>query len=214
MDRASASGAEGRKFESCRARLELSPDYPVQTERLWLRPLSEDDTDQLVAYRSSPEVARYVPFTPMDHTAVIERINGVWSPTAITGPAQFLTLGAELKDTQHLIGDVLLAYTSEEHRSGEVGWVLNPEFQGHGYATEAAEAVLRMGFEELGLHRIMARVDARNEPSLRVCKRLGMRQEAHLVENEWFKGEWSDEIDFAMLEHEWRERAARQSSSE
>jgi RimJ/RimL family protein N-acetyltransferase len=81
--------------------------------------------------------------------------------------------------------------------------VLHPDFGGHGYDTEAARAMLRLGFEELGLHRIIARVDERNEPSANVARRLSMRQEARLVENEWFKGEWSTELDFAMLAHEW-----------
>ena len=64
--------------------------------------------------------------------------------------------------------------------------------------------MLRLGFDGLRLHRIIARVDARNTASAAVLRRLGMRQEAYLRENEWFKGEWTDEIDFAILESEWR----------
>jgi RimJ/RimL family protein N-acetyltransferase len=63
--------------------------------------------------------------------------------------------------------------------------------------------MLRLGFEELGLHRIIARLDERNEPSARLARRVGMRQEARLIENEVFKGEWSTELDFAMLATEW-----------
>jgi RimJ/RimL family protein N-acetyltransferase len=70
--------------------------------------------------------------------------------------------------------------------------------------TEACRVLLALAFDGLGLHRVMARVDARNDASARVLRRLGMRQESHLRENEWFKGEWSDELDFAMLEDEWR----------
>jgi RimJ/RimL family protein N-acetyltransferase len=68
--------------------------------------------------------------------------------------------------------------------------------------------LLHLGFDGLGLHRITARLDARNQASARVAGRLGMRQEAHLLHNEWFKGEWSDELDFAMLEAEWSDRKA------
>jgi RimJ/RimL family protein N-acetyltransferase len=53
---------------------------------------------------------------------------------------------------------------------------------------------------------VIARVDARNAASARLATRLGMRQEAHLRENEWFKGEWTDEIDFAVLAQEWPSR--------
>lgn len=98
----------------------------------------------------------------------------------------------------------MLFWHNAQHRGGEIGYVINPDHQGRGYATEACRVLLRLGFDELGLHRITARVDRRNEPSAHVLRRLGMRQEAHLVQNEWFKGDWSDELDFAMLEDEWR----------
>ena len=84
-----------------------------------------------------------------------------------------------------------------------MAYVLHPVFSGHGYATEAARAVLGLGFDDLGLHRIVARIDERNEPSARLARRLGMREEARLVHNEFFKGEWSTELDFAMLAEEW-----------
>ena len=87
--------------------------------------------------------------------------------------------------------------------------MFNPALGGHGYATEAANAMLRLGFEGLGLHRIVARIEERNEPSVKLARRLGMRQEARLVHNEIFKGEWSTEVDFAMLADEWYGRFRR-----
>ena len=69
--------------------------------------------------------------------------------------------------------------------------------------------MLRLGFEGLGLHRIVARIEERNEPSVKLARRLGMRQEARLVHNEFFKGEWSTEVDFAMLAGEWYRLARR-----
>lgn len=182
---------------------ELRPDYPVRTERLLLRPLTVRDVDMLLAYRSRPEVCRYVPFEPMDRRLIEERLAGQWACTALTDEGQGLTLGAELAQTGELIGDVILFWHSREHRGGEIGYVLNPDFSGRGYATEAARAMLGLGFDGLGLHRIIARVDERNEASARVARRLGMRQEARLVQNELFKGEWSTELDFAMLADEW-----------
>lgn len=181
----------------------LRPDYPIRTERLLLRPLTLDDVDALLAYRSRPDVCRYVPFQPMDRRVVEERLAGQWALTALTDEGQALTLGVELARTGELVGDVILFWHSREHRGGEIGYVFNPDFSGHGYATEAAHALLRLGFEDLGLRRIVARIDERNEASARVLRRLGMRQEARLVENEFFKGEWSTELDFAMLADEW-----------
>ena len=101
-----------------------------------------------------------------------------------------------------------LFWRSQEHKQGEVGYVFNPAYHGRGLATEAVGALLRLGFEGLGLHRITGQLDARNTASARVLERAGLRREAHLVENEFVKGEWTDELIYAILRSEW---AARQS---
>ncbi len=183
--------------------MELRPDYPVRTARLLLRPLSAADTDALLSYRSLAEVCRFVPFEPMTVAVVAGKLEDGWSRTQITAEGEAVTLGIELIDTSQLIGDVMLHFHSATHRGGEVGWVLNPSYSGCGYATEAVHAVLHLAFDQLGLHRVIARVDARNEASLRLGARLRMRREARLIGNEWFKGAWSDEIDLALLEDEW-----------
>lgn len=182
---------------------ELRPRYPIGTPRLSLRPLRRDDVDALLAYRSRPDVCRYVPFDPMDRGAVEERLATDWARTALTDEGQALTLGVELTASGTLVGDVVLFWHSRQHRSGEIGYVFDPRAAGNGYATEAARALLGLAFDGLGLHRVTGRVDERNEPSARVLRRLGMRQEARLVHNELFKGEWSTELDFAMLADEW-----------
>ncbi len=96
-----------------------------------------------------------------------------------------------------------------QHQQGEIGYTFNPAYHGRGLATETALALLRLGFEGLGLHRITGHLDARNTASARVLERAGMRREAHLVENEFVKGEWSDELVYAMLRSEWEARQAR-----
>jgi RimJ/RimL family protein N-acetyltransferase len=185
----------------------LAPVYPVRSARLLLRPLAAADVGALLAYRSLPEVCRYVPFEPMGREDVMARLREQWSCHALAQEGDALILGAELADTGQLIGDVMLRWISAEHRCGEIGYVFSPAFAGRGFAGEAAHAVLHLAFDDLGLHRVMARLDARNTASARLAARLGMRQEAHLVENEWFKGEWTDELDFALLGREWPSRA-------
>ena len=192
----------------------LRPSYPIRTERLLLRPLTVADADALLAYRGRDDVSRYVPFEPMSREYILELIAGRWARTELTDEGQSLTLGAEvaetgLAETGELTGDVVLFWHSREHAGGELGYVFNPALGGRGYATEAANAMLRLGFEGLGLHRIVARIEERNEPSVKLARRLGMRQEARLVDNEFFKGEWSTEVDFAMLAEEWYGRARR-----
>jgi len=192
----------------------LRPRYPVTTPRLLIRPLTPADADGLLAYRSIPDVCRYVPFEPQTRDELLERIATRWTRTELTAEGQVIFLGVQVRDTGALAGDVMLAWQSQEQSCGEIGAVFNPDLSGRGYATEALDAVLRLGFEGLGLHRIIARIDERNDPSVRLVHRLGMRQEARLVENEWFKGQWTTELDYAMLAGEWQARAAPARGSE
>ncbi len=188
------------------AAVAVSPNYPIRSSRLLLWPLDDLDIAALVAYRSLPEVCRYVPFDPMDAAQVTAHMRGPYGRSTFDVEGNAIFIGAALADTKELVGDVMLRWASREHRSGEVGYVFSPRFSGQGYATEAVHMVLHIGFEDLDLHRIFARVDARNSASARLARRLGMRQEAHLRDNEWFKGGWSDELDFALLEPEWQEQ--------
>jgi RimJ/RimL family protein N-acetyltransferase len=103
-----------------------------------------------------------------------------------------------------MVGDVVLEWISRRHRQGEIGYIVHPDHHGRGYATEACRPLLRVAFEEMGLHRVVGRLDARNTASARVLEKLGMRREAHLVENEWVKEEWQSEVVYAILDREWR----------
>lgn len=182
----------------------LAPSYPVETERLLLRPIDPvGDVDALHAYQSLPQVCRYVPFEPRTREEIAERLRNpervLW---ALMEPGQALDLAIVLRETGELVGDIVLFW--RDATNGEIGYVVHPDHQGRGIATEAARAMLRLAFEDLGLHRVMARIDQRNPASAAVLTKLGMRREAVLVENEWFKGEWSTEEDFAILDREWR----------
>jgi RimJ/RimL family protein N-acetyltransferase len=74
----------------------------------------------------------------------------------------------------------MLAWHSRQHAAGEIGYVLHPDHGGQGLASEAVRALLEIAFVTIGLHRVSARIDARNLRSLRLAERLGMRREAHL----------------------------------
>jgi RimJ/RimL family protein N-acetyltransferase len=151
----------------------------------------------------------------MSRSEVLDRIRT--SLGQLTDEGQALTAGVELPAARapsaavegqparrgSVIGDVVLMWRSREHATAEIGYVFHPDHRGQGFATEAVGALLDIAFGTYRLHRVTARIDARNLASLRLAERVGMRQEAHLLENEWFKGAWSDEIDFAMLQREW-----------
>ena len=186
--------------------MRLCPSYPIVTSRLRLRPLELGDLEALLDYHSRPDVHRYLPMEHMDEATILDRISrGAWSRSTLEEEGQALVLGVVLGGTGELVGDIMLRWTSSANRSGEIGYVLHPGHQGRGYAAEAANAILFLAFEELGLHRVIARIDARNGPSIALSERLGMRQEANLLENDWVRGEWTDEVDFGMLELEWRQ---------
>jgi RimJ/RimL family protein N-acetyltransferase len=182
----------------------LRPTYPIATERLLLRPFEPGDLDALLAIHGDPQVTRYLYWETRGRDELRDVLAEKLGRTALADEGDGLNLAAVLKRTGELVGDVVLFWRSREHRQGEVGYMLAPAHGGRGYATEAARELLRLGFEELGLHRITGRLDARNEPSVRVLERLGMRREAHLVENERVKGEWTSELVYALLEREWR----------
>jgi RimJ/RimL family protein N-acetyltransferase len=184
----------------------LAPDYPIETERLLLRPIDPvGDVDAVHAYLCREDVCAYIPIEPRTREQVVERYRDPKrSRSVLTEAGQALCLAVVLKETGALIGDVLLMWHSAEHRTAEIGYVFNPAHHGRGYATEAARVLLALGFDGLGLHRITARIEDLNPASGAVLRKLGMRQEAVLVENEWFKGRWSTEVDFAILESEWR----------
>ncbi len=124
--------------------------------------------------------------------------------TSIREEGDSLAFAIEPKDAGVVVGEVTLEWVSREHRQGEIGYIVDPDHQGGGYATEACRPLLRIAFEDLGLHRVFGCVEARNDASARVLEKLGMRREARLVENEWAKDEWHSEVVYAILDREWR----------
>jgi RimJ/RimL family protein N-acetyltransferase len=178
--------------------------YPIETERLVLRPYRDTDFDALLGLQTRDDVTRYLLYDAKTPERVHESLALRMMLPPLDADGQALTLAAELRATGAVIGDVTLFRVSMVHQQGEIGFVFHPDFHGHGYAREAAQAVLRAGFDRLGMHRIVGRCDARNSASAALMKRLGMRQEAHFVRNEYIKGEWTDELVFAILEDDQR----------
>jgi RimJ/RimL family protein N-acetyltransferase len=185
------------------------PDLPIRTARLMVRPFTAADFADLYAIRSREDVTRFLyaePETPEQVQEVLARKIGQKTLDAV---GETVSLAVVWPELDRVIGEVHLQWLSDEHRQGEIGFVIDPEHHGHGFATEAAEVVLRLGFEGLGLHRIIGRLDSRNVGSARVLEKLGMRREAHFRHDEIFKGEWSDQLVYAMLDDEWHSRTRR-----
>lgn len=185
------------------------PSYPMRTARLYLRPFRDDDLSDLFAFHSRSEVTRFLYWDARNLEETKQALERKKSEVSLTQEDASLVLAVELKETEKVIGEVSLIWRSQEHQQGEVGFIFHPDYQGYGYATEATRVILSLGFEELKLHRIYGRCDARNMASYKLMERLGMRREAHFVHNEIFKGEWGDELVYAMREDEWLAKKAR-----
>jgi RimJ/RimL family protein N-acetyltransferase len=182
----------------------LDPVYPLATERLHIRPYRLDDLDAVLGMFGREDVSRYLNWEPMDREAATALLERRLTQTRIDKEGDGLALVAAEGETDRFIGEVVLRLTSSVSQQGEVGWSVHPDAQGRGYATEAAREMLRLGFEELGLHRIVAECDPRNEASIKVMEKLGMRREAHHLDAMFLKGEWVGSMVYAVLASEWR----------
>ena len=180
----------------------LSFGLPIETERLVLRAHRMNDLDDLVRFHSDADVVRHVPWPVRDRAATEAALAVKLDQTVLDEQGQWLVLAVELRSTGRVIGEVLLKWASD--RQGEIGFAFGREHHGQGYAAEAARALLRLGFDDLGFHRISAVVVEGNSASARLLGRLGFRQEARFVDDVFFKGAWATSLVFALLEDEWR----------
>ena len=125
-------------------------------------------------------------------------------------PGEWFQFAIALKGADDLIGDCVSKVDGGDARRAEIGFTLARAYQGKGYAAEAVSRLLDWAFGELGLHRVVAITDQRNEPSSRLLERSGMRREGSFVRNAWFKGEWASEYLYAVLGEEWPGKRGRE----
>ena len=178
---------------------------PIATDRLLLRSFRPGDEPEVHAYRSRADVVHYIPGEPRTLEQVADLVAERATAGRVEPESPIMTLAVEREG--HVIGDVLIhldGLDGHDGRQAEVGWVFHPAVSGQGYATEAAQALLRAAFGDLGVHRVWAQLEPDNTGSSRICERLGMRQEALFRNASWFKGRWTDLAIYALLEDEWR----------
>ncbi|MFD6493277.1 GNAT family N-acetyltransferase [Streptomyces sp. NPDC060188] len=182
---------------------------PVVTERLTLRRFTPDDLDALHAYQSLPDVARHLFRAPLTRAECARSLTRRAAGTAWAEDGDDLVVAVCDPGGTTVVGEIVLKLTSARARQAEIGWVFHPAYGGRGYATEAACATASLAFAELNVHRLFARLDVLNSGSVRVCERLGMRREAHFVENDLDGERWAGEYVYATLAHEWKGDRAR-----
>jgi RimJ/RimL family protein N-acetyltransferase len=179
--------------------------FPVG--RVVLRHLQAADLPAFAAYRAEPEVARYQGFDPYTEAQAAAFITENAASPIPAPPGSWVQIAIARAEDDRLLGDCALHLSAAEPRQAEVGITLNPRWQGQGYAREALRGLLRFCFEELQLHRVVAITDVRNVASVRLLESVRMRREGHFLQDSWYKGEWCDEYQYALLSTEW---AARQ----
>lgn len=178
---------------------------PIATDRLILRKLTPEDFASYAAYRSREDVYRYLYAAPLTGNALEERFEKLLQ-APFENDGDIFRLAVIRQEDDALIGDVILKLANKAALQAEVGYVFHPDYGGKGYATEAVSAMISAGFETFGFHRIFARLDSRNKGSVGLVERLGLRRQAHLVENDRFNGEWGDEYIYGILAREWAAR--------
>lgn len=171
------------------------------TDRLILRELVESDARRFFEIETAPGVSRYLTRFYHHEDDALEYVRGM-----MVEAQEVPRLAFDLAITFHgeMIGRCGMKRDDAEPADAMFWYVLHPAHHGQGYATEAARALIAYAFEELRLHRVWADVDPRNPASLRVCERLGLRKEAHHIENVYIRDEWCDTVIYAMLRREWQ----------
>ncbi|NUP45738.1 MAG: GNAT family N-acetyltransferase [Catenulispora sp.] len=179
--------------------MDVTALLPLTTNRLSLRLFTLDDVDDLYAYQSLPSVARYL-YRPAHTRERSEQVAAERATrTAWHADGDKVALAVCRRDEPGLLGEVTVTLADARAAQAEIGWTIDPRYQGRGYATEAAAALAAFAFDTLGVHRLYARLDVENTGSVRVCERLGMRREAHLIENDLDGDRWGSEYIYAAL---------------
>jgi len=175
----------------------------IRTTRLILDPLRDEDTAAVFAYRSDPETSRYQGWKPADEAEVARFIANQRAQPFGT-PDSWCQLAIRERASGELLGDFGVHFPPTLDDPIEFGLSLRPDARGLGFACESMEAAINLAFNRWGYRRVVASVDPRNTASVALCRTLGMRQEAHHVESYLFRGEWVDDVVFALLAREWR----------
>jgi RimJ/RimL family protein N-acetyltransferase len=179
---------------------------PITTERLVLRRPALADLDDLAVIFEREDVTRYLYWEPRDRDETLDVLRKRVERSEELEEDNVINVSVERRGERGVVGDFMLHWKENEHRQGEIGGSLHPDVHARGYATEIYGALLALAFERYQLHRVVGRCDGRNTASIRSLEKAGLHQEAHLIENEFVKGEWTDEVIMAIRRSEWAQR--------
>ncbi|MFQ6602764.1 GNAT family N-acetyltransferase [Flavobacterium sp. C3NV] len=176
----------------------FNPFPVIETERLLLRRITNDDVNEVFELRSNPETMKYIPRPlvknnedALEHIAMIEE--KIETNVGINW-------GITLKGSSKLLGIIGYYRMQPQNYRAEIGYILLPEFHGKGIIPEAVNRLITYGFEDLKLHSIEAVIDPENYASEKVLQKCGFVKEAHLKESEFYEGRFLDSVIYSLLE--------------
>ena len=177
--------------------LNFNPFPILETERLVLRRVDNNDVNQVFSLRSNAETMKYIPRPlvtnneeALAHIALLD--SGIEKNEAINWAITF-------KGENKLLGIIGFYRTKFEDFRSEIGYMLLSENHGKGIASEAVEIAMKYGFNEMNLHSIEAVIDPRNSASERVLQKNGFIKEGHFKENAFFNGEFLDSVIYSKI---------------
>lgn len=176
----------------------------IESDRLVLRPLNHGDAKELFAIFSDPVVMRYWNTPPW--ASLDDARNFISSSLDAMTRQESITLGIILKTTGELIGKCMLFSYAKESKRAEIGFAIGPSHWKRGYVSEAGQALLEYGFEELGLRRVEADIDPDNVSSGKALERLGFVREGLLRQRWEVNGVVSDSAIYGILAEDHRRR--------
>ena len=176
----------------------------LRTPRLLIRRFVDTDHEVAMAHELDRRIMRFIR-DPMPRDELEERVRafaGAWHGEE----GEWIGLPIVPQEGGDMIGIVAFRIESMEREAAEIGYRIHPDHQRKGYALEATTALLELLFDVGGMRRVTAYCVAENAPSARMMERLGMQHEATFREYSYIDGAWRDELVYAILAAEWRER--------
>ena len=174
---------------------------PVETERLFLTRITVSDAREMYDYARLEKVTRFLLWSP--HPSIRHTRRYIRLLEEKYDSREFFDWGVHLKKDGAFIGTCGFALLDPQTRVGEIGYVFSPKAWGHGYATEAASAVIRYGFTVLDLNKITARYMLGNLASERVMQKLGMHSVGFLPQQLYVKEEYRSVLQYELTKEEY-----------
>lgn len=174
----------------------------ISSDRVYLREMTEEDWVDVHAYASQERVSLYQPWGPNSEDDTKAFVQQILEDARKENRTRYV-LAIIHKEHDQLIGAGELTIKDEQNGSGEIGYIVHPDYWGQGYATEAAVLLLTFGFERCALHRIAATCDPRNSRSAKVLEKVGMTKEGRIRHHIKLKEGWRDSFLYSVLEDEW-----------